>query len=80
LRKGNESPSKTYTSEEEITRWAMSEKLDGIRGYWNGRQLLTRKGLPLNPPPIGTNITFKYYGVTKNGIPKFASFLRQRQD
>jgi len=42
---------KTYTSEEEITGWVMSEKLDGIRGYWNGRQLMTRKGLPLNPPP-----------------------------
>jgi len=42
---------KTYTSEEEITGWVMSEKLDGIRGYWNGRQLMTRKGLPLNSPP-----------------------------
>ncbi|RLB85399.1 MAG: DNA ligase [Deltaproteobacteria bacterium] len=41
---------KAYTSEEEITGWVMSEKLDGIRGYWNGTQLLTRKGLPLNPP------------------------------
>jgi len=41
---------KVYTSEEEITGWVMSEKLDGIRGYWNGTQLLTRKGLPLNPP------------------------------
>jgi DNA ligase-1 len=40
---------KTY-SKEEITGWVMSEKLDGIRGYWNGSQLFTRKGLPLNPP------------------------------
>lgn len=31
-----------------------------------------------NPPPIGATITFKYYGLTKNGIPKFASFLRVR--
>ncbi len=71
---------KVYTSEEEITGWVMSEKLDGIRGYWNGKKLLTRKGLPLNPPSIGTIVTFKYYGFTKNGIPKFASFLRVRQD
>jgi len=28
------------------------------------------------PPPIGTIITFKYYGLTAKGIPRFASFLR----
>lgn len=33
-----------------------------------------------NPPLVGTVVTFKYYGVTKNGIPKFASFLRVRKD
>ena len=30
------------------------------------------------PPSIGSTITFKYYGVSKKGIPKFASYLRQR--
>jgi DNA ligase-1 len=30
----------------------------------------------LDPPPIGTMITFKYYGLTARGIPRFASFLR----
>ncbi|MBC3767247.1 DNA ligase [Neptunicella marina] len=33
-----------------------------------------------NPPAIGETITFKYYGLTKNGIPRFASFLRIRPD
>ncbi|WP_158967216.1 DNA ligase [Paraglaciecola sp. L3A3] len=28
------------------------------------------------PPAIGTIITFKYYGLTARGIPRFASFLR----
>ena len=28
----------------------MSEKLDGIRGYWNGEKLLTRKGKIINAP------------------------------
>lgn len=42
---------KTYTGREEITGWVMSEKLDGIRGYWDGKKLMTRKGLPLFPPP-----------------------------
>ncbi|KGQ69356.1 DNA ligase [Chelonobacter oris] len=34
--------------------WVMSEKLDGIRGYWDGRQLLSRNGNRLNPPPYFT--------------------------
>lgn len=29
-----------------------------------------------NPPQIGTTITFKYYGYTAKGIPRFAVFLR----
>jgi len=33
-----------------------------------------------NPPPIGSIITFKYYGFYKPGIPKFASFLRIRKE
>ncbi len=34
----------------------------------------------LNPPPIGAIITFKYNGLTKNGKPKFASFLRMYEN
>ena len=30
------------------------------------------------PPAIGSTVTYKYYGVTKNNIPRFASFLRIR--
>lgn len=33
-----------------------------------------------NPPKIGSTITFKYYGFTKLGKPKFASFMRVRED
>ena len=25
-----------------VTGWAMSEKLDGVRAYWNGKQLISR--------------------------------------
>ncbi len=42
---------KTYTHEEDITGWVMSEKLDGIRGYWDGKLLFSRKGMRLYPPP-----------------------------
>ncbi|ABB43863.1 ATP dependent DNA ligase, central [Sulfurimonas denitrificans DSM 1251] len=33
-----------------------------------------------NPPKIGEIVTFKYYGFTKEGKPKFASFMRVRED
>jgi DNA ligase-1 len=32
-----------------------------------------------NPPPVGSIITFKYYGFHESGIPRFASFLRVRE-
>lgn len=34
----------------------------------------------LNPPPVGSVVTFKFYGFTKKGKPKFASFLRIRKE
>ena len=40
----------TYTGSEAVTGWLMSEKLDGIRGYWTGEKLLTRKGQPIHAP------------------------------
>lgn len=33
-----------------------------------------------NPPAIGSIISFKYFGLTRNGIPRHASYLRQRSD
>ena len=35
---------------QDIQGWAMSEKLDGVRAYWNGRQLISRQGHPFTPP------------------------------
>jgi DNA ligase-1 len=32
----------------------------------------------LNPPPIGSVITFKFFGETANNIPRFASFIRMK--
>ena len=31
-----------------------------------------------NPPPIGATVTYQYRGLTKKGLPRFASFLRVR--
>ncbi len=32
-----------------------------------------------NPPVIGASVTYTYRGLTKNGVPRFASFLRVRE-
>lgn len=31
-----------------------------------------------NPPPVGSDVTFKYQGLTKRGLPRFPVFLRVR--
>ena len=33
-----------------------------------------------DPPPIGSIITYKYFGKTNNNLPRFASFLRVRDE
>ena len=38
------------TGEQNVTGWVMSEKLDGVRGYWDGKRLLTKNGHLLHPP------------------------------
>jgi DNA ligase-1 len=32
------------------------------------------------PPPIGSTITYKYFGLSSKGTPRFASFLRIRNE
>lgn len=36
--------------QQEVAGWWMSEKLDGVRGYWDGRHLYSRGGHRLAPP------------------------------
>ncbi|MGA9395497.1 MAG: DNA ligase [Azonexus sp.] len=33
-----------------------------------------------NPPPIGATVTYRYHDVTRLGTPRFASFLREREE
>ena len=35
---------KSYKTDVNVTNWLMSEKLDGVRGYWNGKELVSRNG------------------------------------
>ena len=41
---------KVYTTGIDLSRYWVSEKLDGVRGYWNGTHLLTRSGQPIHAP------------------------------
>lgn len=41
---------KVYSEQVDICGWLVSEKLDGIRGYWDGQQLFSKNGHSLNPP------------------------------
>ncbi len=41
---------KTYDETKSVVGWVMSEKLDGIRGFWDGKQLLTRGGKKIMAP------------------------------
>lgn len=39
-----------YSQQVDVSGWLMSEKLDGVRGYWNGKQLLSKNGNLFHPP------------------------------
>jgi len=39
----------TY-KDQDITGWVMSEKLDGVRAYWNGKNLISRGGKIIHAP------------------------------
>ncbi|MBR9790433.1 MAG: DNA ligase [Gammaproteobacteria bacterium] len=49
-----------------------------------GQQFKIGSGFSLanrqSPPPVGSWVTYKYYGLTQRGIPRFASFLHIRPE
>jgi DNA ligase-1 len=46
---------KVYRDDLNVTSWVMSEKLDGVRAYWDGKQLISRSGRVFDPPRSFTN-------------------------
>ncbi len=40
----------SYDGQEDVRGWWMSEKLDGVRAYWDGKQLLSRNGHVFHAP------------------------------
>jgi len=51
---------KTYSKDINVTGWYMSEKLDGIRAYWDGKNFISRGGNIFTAPAFFTK-----------GFPKF---------
>lgn len=43
-----------YSKDINITSWYMSEKLDGVRAYWDGERLISRAGYDFNAPEFFT--------------------------
>jgi len=43
-----------YKAENNVTSWYMSEKLDGVRAYWDGKKLLSRSGRIFSVPKFFT--------------------------
>jgi DNA ligase-1 len=39
-----------YAEGRDISGWLISEKLDGVRGYWDGEQLWSKNGKLFHPP------------------------------
>ena len=40
----------TYDESVDVSGWLMSEKYDGVRGYWNGQRMLSKNGKQFFPP------------------------------
>lgn len=73
----------TY-ADQPVAGWWMSEKLDGVRGYWDGRQLWSRHGVLLHPPAafVAGWPPFPLEGELWGGRGTFAStagIVRRRQ-
>lgn len=45
---------KNYTDDTNVTSWYMSEKLDGVRAYWDGKKLISRSGKVFIAPEFFT--------------------------
>ena len=57
---------------------ALQVRIAGGQSFFIGSGLSDR--LRSQPPPLGSLVTFKHFGFTQRGIPRFASFLRVREN
>lgn len=75
---------KTYRNQD-LTGWVMSEKLDGIRGYWDGKVLYTRQQKILTPPHYFLK-NFPPFAIDgelftqRNDFANIASIVKSKKD
>jgi len=74
-----------YT-DQDVTGWHMSEKLDGIRAYWDGYKFYSRTGKEITPPkafvhemPIGIKLDGELC-VGRGEFSKTSSIVRKTKD
>lgn len=71
--------------QQDIAGWVMSEKLDGVRGYWDGSHLLSRNGYLLSPPPYFIQ-DFPPFAIDgelfsqRNQFEQISAIVRSEQD
>jgi DNA ligase-1 len=76
---------KTYNAQNhKVMGWLMSEKLDGIRAIWNGKQLLSKQGNPIHAPDwfLQQLPPFTIDGelwTQRNDFENISSIVRQQQ-
>ena len=74
----------TYQNQD-VKGWVMSEKLDGVRGYWDGKKLFTRQQIALNPPAYFT-AHFPDFAIdgelfsARNQFAQISSIVRSQED
>ncbi|MGQ0285783.1 DNA ligase [Pasteurellaceae bacterium 22721_9_1] len=74
----------TYQNQD-LSGWVMSEKLDGVRGYWDGKHLYTRNKKQLFPPHYFTKY-FPSFAIDgelfseRNQFEKISSIVRSQND
>ena len=75
---------KNYDESREVVGWVMSEKLDGIRAYWDGKKLWSRGGKEINAP-LAWRFDFPPFAIdgelwTKRGdLEKINSIVRKKK-
>ena len=75
---------KTYKGKIDITQYWVSEKLDGVRAYWNGRQLISRQGNTY-PAPLWFIKNFPTEAldgelwIDRNQFQRLLSIVRKKQ-
>ena len=57
---------------------AIKVRMDNGKSFYIGSGFTQQQRK--NPPPIGSLVTFRYQGFTHAGVPRFAIFMRQRNE